>query len=87
MVQVMEQIHVRLTGADREQVLESLAGNGREDIRVYRHTALGTDFCVQILWNTEGAPNRSDLGLRLAAGLSEVGTVHHTLWIANGKRR
>lgn len=94
-MQVMEQIHVRLTGANREEVLRNLAAprpsTGQEaevrDIRVYRHAALGTDFCVLILRSTEVSAEPSELGVQLAAGLSQVGIVHHTLWIANGERR
>ncbi len=83
----LEIIHVRAVGTSplelSEMIAASIRSSGAESevIRLYRCGRLETDLAVHIERSggaDTGEP--SELGLRLAAGLEEYGTVTHTTW-------
>jgi hypothetical protein len=52
-----------------------------EIVQVYRRHGLDTDMAVHIRHRDDGPPQRSKLGLSLAASLESHGSVQHTVWI------
>ena len=50
-----------------------------EVVQVYRRHGLDTDMAVHIRYH-DGPPQRSKLGLSLAASLESYGSVQHTVW-------
>jgi len=51
-------------------------------VTLYRNAFVEDDICIHLQWEAEGnEPVKSDLGIKLAAALEEMGRVHHTLWI------
>lgn len=73
-----------------EEFLQSLTRveKGREliEVKTYHHATLGTDLCVQLLWESaRPEQNGTALGLRLVQGLKEFGLADHSIWIEDEK--
>lgn len=83
----LEIIHLRLAG-DRppglaDDIRRSIAAEvDLESVWVYHHATVPSDLGVHLhlqVDDPEGRP--SDLGVRLAASLRELGMVEHTVWL------
>lgn len=66
----------------REVAIEA----GPEAIRVFRREKLDADICIVLFHSRKKTRSGgSDLGLRLVAGLKEVGLVNHMIWREIGR--
>jgi hypothetical protein len=83
----VEEVEVRVSQSRRQEILRSLKSNvepfgelgGEACIRVYWHSRYGSDICVVVFWPWEIPDCGSTEGLRIAAGLRDVGSVRHTI--------
>ena len=86
---VLEIVTVRLGAEARASVEEKLAraleDARREDVelqaRLYRSSGSPTDLSVHLSRPLAGAAGSTALGLRIAAGLAEVGQVSSSIWV------
>jgi hypothetical protein len=85
----METIRVRLTGADRIEVLHDLSmqllrivpPHGLEHAWLYSDAEITTDLSIHLGWDTPHLDLAGSLlGQRLAAGLCGAGFVQHAVW-------
>lgn len=86
----IEIIELRSAGNELEALKQTLAGmvsktdrnGGLKKMSLYHNALVETDISIHIQWETgERAPEKSDLGLRLASALEEFGRVNHSIWI------
>jgi len=91
-VSTLEIIHLRSSGipvAELREAIHASIGGGEADaemVQVYRRDDLDTDMAVHIR-HRDGPPQRSKLGLSLAASLESHGSVTHTVWTLVGPGR
>ena len=68
--------------ATLEELLADLAARPQDQLRIYHREGVDTDFCI--ILSHEGSKvltGGSQLGLRLAAALKDLGQVHHAVWM------
>jgi hypothetical protein len=81
----LEVILLRASGiplAELREAIHASIGSMEPDaavVQVYRRHGLDTDMAVHIR-HPDGPPQRSKLGLGLAASLEGHGSVQHTVW-------
>jgi hypothetical protein len=84
-VSTLEVILLRASGiplAELRAAIQASIGGLEADaevVQVYRRHGLDTDLAVHIR-HPDGLPQRSKLGLSLAASLESHGSVQHTVW-------
>jgi len=84
-VDTLEVILLRASGiplAELREAIHASIGSMETDaavVHVYRRHGLDTDMAVHIR-HPDGPPQRSKLGLSLAASLAGHGSVQHTVW-------
>ena len=85
MSSTLEVILLRASGiplAELREAVHASIGSLKPDaevVQVYRRAGLDTDMAVHIRHH-DGPPERSKLGLSLAASLEAHGSVQHTVW-------
>jgi len=86
----IEVIQLRSVNCDRESLkteLQKLVNEVEKEkkkqaIKIYNRALLSTDFCIQIVHDSNNAENcGSPLGLRLVSALKDFGLVNHSIWI------
>jgi len=81
----LEVILLRASGTPLAELREAIRASigsmetDAEVVQVYRRHGLDTDMAVHIRYDG-GPPQRSKLGLSLAASLESHGSVQHTVW-------
>lgn len=81
----LEVILLRASGIPLTELREAIQASigsmeaDAEVVQVYRRHGLDTDLAVHIR-HQGGPPQRSELGLSLAASLQSHGSVQHTVW-------
>jgi hypothetical protein len=89
----LEIIHLRWTGprpADLfAAIRETVAGLGGPDrVEVLRHEGVPTDVAIHLRHEDDTPdPDLTELGMRLAAALREVGMVEHSIWLEEEEGR
>lgn len=85
-MKTMEIIHVRLAGNGPDDLLDiicSSVGNASEikEVKIYRHLKLENDVAIHLHRKPGGSENNlSNIGLRLASLLKDLGMVSHSIW-------
>ena len=86
----IEVIQLRSISCDRESLkteLQKLVNEVEKEkkkqaIKIYNRALLSTDFCIQIVYDSNNAENcGSPLGLHLVSALKDFGLVNHSIWI------
>ena len=86
----IEVINTRSTDPGLEASVEELLSsipeeylsNGLVEAKIYRHSAMETDWGVHLRWNADRVENGgSALGLSLARTLKEFGLVNYSVWV------
>lgn len=63
-------------------ITETDRKKGLKQIGLYHNASVDTDISIHLQWEAEkGFPEKSDLGLRLASALEDVGRVNHSIWV------
>ena len=67
---------------DIHSIFEDEQGVKLQEIKVYKHSKLETDWSIHLHYDSEkNGIEMSPLGLRLAEALKEYGLVNHSMWI------
>ena len=86
----LETIELRSTEGNRKslesQLLKLVNEVNRKTenhaIKVYNRSAIGTDFCIQLLHDSRKVvANGSQLGLHLVSELKAFGLINHSIWV------
>ena len=84
-MKILEIIHLRLAGKDPENLVDIIRGSSGSaselsEARIYRHSRLENDLAIHLHRDAGSDKGTSDVGVRLAAVLKEIGMVSHSVW-------
>jgi len=89
-MQWIEVIQIRSVVSNRERLESKLQRlidevdqeRKKQVIMAYRRVLIGTDFSIHLFHDSKKIENSgSQLGLRLASALKEIGLVKHSIWM------
>jgi len=94
-MKTLEEIHIRVSEGTREaliaQLQESLQNLEHSPnlmaLHIYCHTKYETDLCLHLSWAVSLPLHGSTLALNILAGVQELGSVKHTVWMKSSEHK